>query len=523
VQALIACLDDRYWHARQIAAETLGKIGDRRAVQPLIRVLEQRSYTGTGGRLSVDWDEFVYSAAIEALANLGDDHALEILTQLSEDPSANVRQGAAQALGKWKHKKAVQEHVSVDVCIKMLGDSNQKVRISAVQTLAKLNDPQAVPALIRGLKDAFLCGEILDYLDKMQFDATSVGLLLSATEEENENGERFILDRLKRIGPAAANRLTEALNAPNHPQRLMAARALAAIKDVRAIEPLLNEVQQRQRGIHWDIILALAEIGLPAIQVLLKQLAPGDNSVSLHARNVLDAMGTASIPVFIRVMEGSQPDAYARYQCAEMITSLCEKNKTALKEKWQSCVCGEHLARFSEIPLPFSVQLGRISEMRSRDYYLRQHPFLNRLANEGWISTGFGAFLSEVFRILSSTSYYACPICSQDRGYYSPVRQIILVLDDRAKNPAPSVKNGTLYYPWSPLMAAFRFHQVEIRTVLYPYSTSIERFVHRMELERRPSKTPTTQPMEKIPCIISDGCNLSAADQNRLQTYFKLN
>ena len=39
VQALIACLDDRYWHARQIAAETLGKIGDRRAVQPLIRVL----------------------------------------------------------------------------------------------------------------------------------------------------------------------------------------------------------------------------------------------------------------------------------------------------------------------------------------------------------------------------------------------------------------------------------------------------------------------------------------------------
>lgn len=523
VDVLITCLDDRLWHARQKAAETLGKIGDLRAVQPLIHVLEQRSYTDTGRRFSIDWNEFVYSAAIEALAKLGDDRALDLLTQLSEDSSANIRQGAAQALSKWKHKKAIQEHVSVDVCIKMMDDDNQKVRMSAVQTLANLKDPQAVPALIRGLKDTFLCGEILDHLNKMRFDDASVDLLLSAAEEGNEIGDRFILDKLKRIGPAAATRLVEALNTPEHSRRLIAARALAVIKDVRAIEPLLDELHQRQRGIYPDIILALAEIGLPVIDVLLKQMAPDENSVNVHARSVLEEMGTASVPVMIKAMSSNQTDAYARYECAEMITSLCEKNKTALKDKWQSCVCSEHLARFSENSLPFSVQLRQMFEIRSRDYYLRQHPLLSRLADEGIISTGFWAYLGEVFRILTSNSYYACPICSQDKGYYSPVGQIILVLDDRAKNPLPSVKNGILYYPWSPLMTAFRFHRVEVRAVMYPFSTSIERFVHRLELERRPSKIPTTQAAEKIPCKISKSCNLSAADQNRLQAYFHLN
>lgn len=516
VEAVIAGLDERTWYKRERSAETLGNMGDPRAVQPLIRVLEGRPYSENAGKLFSDWDAYVCSAAIEALGKLGDSQALEPLAQMSDDPSASIRQAAVQALSNWKHKSAAQKRVSADMCVKMLDDPSQEVRLSAVRTLAKLKDPQAIPALIRRLNDSFLCGEILDDLEKIRFDATSVDLLLSAVEDGNQSSERYILDKLKQIGPDAAGTLVNALKGPNRPQRLMAARALAGLKDVRAVDTLLDFVQDHG---NWDVITALAEIGQPAIQPLLGRLRADDDSVGDTAMLSLYRMGTGSIPLFIQAIDSGKTEAYIRYRCADMITSICRENNTALKAKWQTCVCSEHLVDFRQQSLPLHINMRRILESRKRDYYLRQSALLSKLADAGVLTSKF----SELLTTASTVGYYACPVCSQDRTYFSPVKQIVLVLDDDARNSAPAVKNEILYYPWSPLMSGFRFHRVEIHSVVYPYSTTIERFIHRLELERRPPRAPATTPvLAKIPCKISDSCKLSAADQNRLQVYCNL-
>ncbi len=91
VPALIKALVDPDMNVKHAAAEALGKIGDRRAVEPLICAL------------STDmWLQF--PAAI-ALGEIGDPQAVEPLVALLAMPGANVP--AIQALGRLAHPSSL--------------------------------------------------------------------------------------------------------------------------------------------------------------------------------------------------------------------------------------------------------------------------------------------------------------------------------------------------------------------------------------------------------------------------------
>ena len=87
VEPLIGVLSDDDENVRWRAAEALGKIGDKRAVEPLIGVLG-------------DEDEYVRSSAAEALGVIGDVRAVEPLIKALGDENSGVRQHAARALVK---------------------------------------------------------------------------------------------------------------------------------------------------------------------------------------------------------------------------------------------------------------------------------------------------------------------------------------------------------------------------------------------------------------------------------------
>lgn len=72
----------------QFAAETLGKIGDRRAVEPLIEVLETPHELG------------LMEAATEALGRLGDPRAVPALSHVLEKGPLAVRLKAVTSLGQ---------------------------------------------------------------------------------------------------------------------------------------------------------------------------------------------------------------------------------------------------------------------------------------------------------------------------------------------------------------------------------------------------------------------------------------
>jgi hypothetical protein len=120
-EPLIEALMDRNRMVRLNATEALGKIGNERAVEPLIKTLED------------DWDSVVRLFATEALGKIGDARAVEPLIKTLENADNNVRRyAAAEALGMINDERAVEPLKEA------LQDDYKGVRHAAKEALEKL-------------------------------------------------------------------------------------------------------------------------------------------------------------------------------------------------------------------------------------------------------------------------------------------------------------------------------------------------------------------------------------------------
>ncbi len=117
------CIDDMFvkMSVEQTIAETLGKLGDS-AVDDL----------SDAAQFDPDWN--IRSAAIDALATIGDRKALGIIAQaLESDEDWNVRAGAAEALGKLGDPAAIPYLTAAAA-----EDSNDMVKMYAQEALSSL-------------------------------------------------------------------------------------------------------------------------------------------------------------------------------------------------------------------------------------------------------------------------------------------------------------------------------------------------------------------------------------------------
>ncbi|MEO0108432.1 MAG: HEAT repeat domain-containing protein, partial [candidate division WOR-3 bacterium] len=137
VPYLIGQLPTERRELRAAAAEVLGRIQDRRATEPLLKVLD-------------DPDAWVRSTAARALGWLGDEHATERLLALLDDSATLVRVAAAEALGELRAGKAVRPLLS------LLASKDMTLRVAAARALGKVGDERAEPALLSLLDDSDL-------------------------------------------------------------------------------------------------------------------------------------------------------------------------------------------------------------------------------------------------------------------------------------------------------------------------------------------------------------------------------
>ena len=119
---------------RRAAIVTLGRIGDRRAVEPLIGLLDQRS-----SELSV--------AAASALARLGDPRAFEPLLALLGDEDVAVRQAVVGALNSIGHPEMASR-----ICA-MLVDPDGLIRESAVKIAGYFGYPECADEVVARCTD----------------------------------------------------------------------------------------------------------------------------------------------------------------------------------------------------------------------------------------------------------------------------------------------------------------------------------------------------------------------------------
>jgi HEAT repeat protein len=133
VEPLINLLKDEKWRIRYIAAETLGEIGDSKAVEHLIESLN-------------DENNGVRSNSIIALVEIGKPSVKPLIDTLDNN-KWQMKWQAVEALGE------IGDKIAINPIIKILNDENPWVRKTAANALGSLGDECAVKPLRTLLDD----------------------------------------------------------------------------------------------------------------------------------------------------------------------------------------------------------------------------------------------------------------------------------------------------------------------------------------------------------------------------------
>jgi HEAT repeat protein len=164
VLGLVGRLDDRHEEVRAAAVEALGRLGDPRALAPLVEglwddsglqhtrvVLALREFgaTAVDPLLSHERRHHAATATIaDLLGAVGEASALEPLTEWCSDADPEVRAAALRALGTLGTCDRTYYYA-----LRALGDESVDVRAAAARALARSRRREAAPYLGQALHD----------------------------------------------------------------------------------------------------------------------------------------------------------------------------------------------------------------------------------------------------------------------------------------------------------------------------------------------------------------------------------
>lgn len=317
VRALIKLLEThRSPETRLAATHALGEIGDREAVEPLLRALDT-----TDGELHL--------AAIVALARIGDRRAVDPLIDVLQSGTPDARPYAIRALAMLHAVQAADALIAVR-------DRDPENRRLAIQALVALNDARAVAPLTgRASGDMETDSGIIQATHDALIDlgAAAVPALLSAA---NATGDpRPLIDVLAGIGAPAVDLLIRATREGADRVRSAAVGALARIGEP-ALHPLIDELD-RDLGLglrNERAAQALGEMGDPrAVEPLSEALRTAYRTNRLFRRELIKALGQigsdAALPAFRLALRDDDADlrraavdALAKYGRAEATSLL---------------------------------------------------------------------------------------------------------------------------------------------------------------------------------------------------------
>jgi len=264
---LIEQLDAQEIETRQTAISALGRIGDKRAVPALTRLLTE------------DDEELLLISVAHALTTIGDASAYKALLNQLGHPNPAVRQSVIAALNAINHPDMAQRTVA------LLNDINPLVRESAAKIVGYIGYPNGFEALLTCCHDTD--------------EAVRQAAIESLPYFED-----------KRILPT----LTETLQKDSPKIRAAAARALGVIDDERVV----NVIAILQRALNdsdpWTRYFAarsLGEIDATQSWQALAKMAQTDTAhqVRFAAIESLGQMGAVqAIPILAPLSESEETD-----------------------------------------------------------------------------------------------------------------------------------------------------------------------------------------------------------------------
>lgn len=136
---LLELLRDEAPEMRRTAAESLGKIGDPRAVDSILPLRHDPA--------AIVRESLVL--AVGRLKPAATDGVVALLTRALEDPAESVRQAAVVAIGEIEPGSRLLQPL-----VALLRSSDATIRRAAVRALLQIDSSQSVPALVAAGRDS---------------------------------------------------------------------------------------------------------------------------------------------------------------------------------------------------------------------------------------------------------------------------------------------------------------------------------------------------------------------------------
>ena len=261
------------------------------------------------------------NSLVLGLGSIGDPRAVESLTNaLLNDPYPNVRDSAASALGRIGDPRAVES-----LLIALKDPYSSYVRAKTAEALGEIKDARSVGPLIEVLQDA--SGQVgaaaANSLGQIR-DNRAILPLLSAL---NSSIRKEAREALVKFGSDAVEPLTTILETDDWIAVQEAVKALGEIKDVRAVEPLIQEIQKGGARETW-VAEALVEIGSPSIPKLVPVLRNTDAKIRERVAGVLEKIGyqpetqEEKAAFFVATKKWDEAAQVGRYAVEPLITAI---------------------------------------------------------------------------------------------------------------------------------------------------------------------------------------------------------
>ncbi|MEG4250261.1 HEAT repeat domain-containing protein [Microcoleus sp. Pol10D4] len=189
----------------------------------------------------------------------------------------------------------VQSDVAIPGLLKLLEDSNWKVRSSVAYTLGKIGSEAAIAGLLKLVKDSDhdVRKNAVNALEKIDSEAAISGLL-KLTKNSDSNVRSKAADALGKItSKAAISELLKLIKDSDPDVRISAADALGEIGSDEAIPGLLKLAKNSDSDVGWIAADVLGQIGSEAATIgLLKLVKDSDPDVRLSVAYALGEIGS---------------------------------------------------------------------------------------------------------------------------------------------------------------------------------------------------------------------------------------
>jgi HEAT repeat protein len=135
------------YRIRLSAAESLGRLGDSKALNPLMHIVQDEEESS----------QYLKESAVKALGMLGDIRALDPLLDLFENQKGFfskmnfLKEQLVEAIGRL----GTQHNRALNAVLEALHDESSTIRLTAVESLLEFKDPVVIPHLMTCLSDSY--------------------------------------------------------------------------------------------------------------------------------------------------------------------------------------------------------------------------------------------------------------------------------------------------------------------------------------------------------------------------------